>query len=95
VPTGVSDPQALDYLRQTVQEAMRLYPAAPVLFSRRTREATRLGPWQFPARTLFMVPVRLLQVDERWFPEPERPSGPSASNWRSRRAPRRPVPGST
>lgn len=59
------------YLVQTIKEAMRLYPVAPLLMSRRATRAIELGNWIFPARTLFMIPVHSLHHDPRWFPEPE------------------------
>ncbi|PVX71405.1 cytochrome P450 [Paraburkholderia unamae] len=61
---------ALPWLTQTLEETLRLYPAAPVLISRRAQRELNLGPWRFPARTLFMLPVQLMQHDARWFPEP-------------------------
>ena len=64
------DLPALPYLMQTLQETMRLYPAAPVLNSRRSTRPITLGSWQIPARTLFMVPVQLMHHDPRWFPDP-------------------------
>ena len=60
----------LPYLTQTLQETLRLYPAAPVLISRRTTKAIRLGPWQLPERTMVMVPVQLMHHDPTYFPEP-------------------------
>ena len=54
----------------TLQETLRLYPAAPVLLSRRSTKAFTLGGWQLPARTMFTVPVQLMQHDARWFPDP-------------------------
>ncbi|MBN8752633.1 MULTISPECIES: cytochrome P450 [Variovorax] len=68
-PTSQDLPE-LRMLNRTLQEAMRLYPAAPVLFSRRATRPVTLGAWQFPARTMFMVPVQLLHRDARWFEEP-------------------------
>jgi unspecific monooxygenase len=68
---GSVDLAALGYLTQTVQETMRLYPAAPVLLSRRGVQPIELGPWHLPARTLFAVPVWLMHLDERWFPQPQ------------------------
>jgi unspecific monooxygenase len=65
-----ADMAALPYLTQTLQETMRLYPAAPVLLSRRSVAPVTLGGWTFPARTIFTVPVQLMQHDERWFPDP-------------------------
>ena len=62
---------SLPLLTRTLQETLRLYPAAPVLLGRRSTRAITLGPWHLPARTLFLVPVHLLHHDPRWFPEPQ------------------------
>lgn len=70
VPT-VDDLPALGAVTQTLQETMRLYPSAPVLMTRRCTRPITLGPWQLPARTLFLLPVQLMQRDARWFPEPD------------------------
>lgn len=70
-PPTAADIAALPYLAQTLQETMRLYPAAPVLLSRRSVAPITLGGWQIPARTIFTVPVQLIQHDARWFPEPQ------------------------
>lgn len=64
--------QNAGYLSQTLKETMRLYPAAPMLMSRRTTRPLRLGSWTFPARTLFMIPVQAIQADARRFPDPQR-----------------------
>ncbi|QYF91728.1 cytochrome P450 [Massilia sp. PAMC28688] len=61
---------SLRYLTQTVQETLRLYPAAPVLMTRRSRAPIALGAWQFPARTIFTIPIYLLHHDARAFHEP-------------------------
>jgi len=61
---------ALPWLTQTLEETLRLYPAAPVLINRRALRTVDLGPWRFPPRTLFMLPVQLMQHDARWFPDP-------------------------
>ncbi|QVN21872.1 cytochrome P450 [Burkholderia pyrrocinia] len=61
---------SLRYLAQTLDETLRLYPSAPILISRRASRPIALGAWQFPARTLFMLPLQLMHLDERWFPEP-------------------------
>jgi len=68
-PTAADLP-ALDYLGQSLQETLRLYPAAPTLISRRARRPLTLGGWQLPARTIFCIPVQLMHHDARWFPEP-------------------------
>lgn len=62
---------SLPYLTQTIKETLRLYPAAPVLFSRRSTCPITLGAWQLPAHTMFMIPVQLMHHDPRWFPEPQ------------------------
>ncbi|WP_206950601.1 cytochrome P450 [Trinickia acidisoli] len=69
-PTAETMP-SLPYLMQTIKETLRLYPVAPLLISRRSTRPIDLGPWQLPARTLFMLPVQLLHHDSRWFSEPE------------------------
>ncbi len=69
-PTAADLP-VLDYLGRTLQETLRLYPAAPVLISRRALRPITLGGWQLPARTIFAVPLHLMHHDARWFPEPE------------------------
>jgi len=69
-PTA-QDLPALRQLGWSLQEAMRLYPAAPVLISRRCTRPVQLGPWRLPARTLFMIAPGLMQRDARWFPQPD------------------------
>ena len=67
---NANDLAALPYVVQTLKETLRLYPAVPLLFSRRATSPLNLGPWQVPARTLLMVPVQLLHHDPRHFPNP-------------------------
>ena len=69
VPSS-ADLAALPWLHQSLQEAMRLYPAAPVLMTRRSLAPITLGRWRLPARTLFLLPVQAMQQDPRWFPSP-------------------------
>lgn len=68
---SAGDLPALGYLGLTLQETLRLYPAAPILMSRRALKPVRLGGWTLPARTILTVPLGLMQRDPRWFPEPE------------------------
>lgn len=70
MPTA-NDLPSLSYLTRTLQETLRLYPTAPVLFSRRSTRPITLGSWQLPARTMFLVPVQVMHHDPRWFPEPQ------------------------
>lgn len=69
-PTA-QDLPSLTYLDTTLRETLRLYPAAPVLLSRRSLRPITLGGWQLPARTMFMVPVQLMHHDARWFADPQ------------------------
>lgn len=70
LPTAADLP-ALDYLGRTLQETLRLYPAAPILITRRSLRPLTLGGWQLPARTMFGIPLHLMHHDARWFPQPE------------------------
>ncbi|OBR48036.1 cytochrome P450 [Paraburkholderia tropica] len=62
---------SLEYVGHTIKESLRLYPAVPVLFSRRAQGVVQLGDWTFPARTLFVVPVNVIHRDSRWYTDPE------------------------
>lgn len=64
------DLSKLTYLTQTLKETLRLYPAAPLLFTRRLTQAVVLGPWQLPAKTMLVLPIRLMHLDPRWFADP-------------------------
>lgn len=64
------DLRHLPWLGQTLQETLRLYPSAPVLFTRRALRPITLGRWQFPARTMFLLPLQRIQHDPRWFDDP-------------------------
>lgn len=66
-----ADLPRLAYLAQTLNETMRLYPAAPILMSRRSTREIVLGGWTVPKRTMLMIPVFLLHEDARVFPEPQ------------------------
>lgn len=68
---GAADLPALHYLAQTLQETLRRHPAAPVLLTRRATRPITLGGWQFPARTMFTIPMYLLHHDAQLFPEPQ------------------------
>jgi len=68
---SAADLPRLGQLTRTLHETLRLYPAAPVLLSRRATQPVALGGWRFPARTMFTVPVGLIQRDPRLFPEPD------------------------
>lgn len=69
-PPTSEDLARLPILTQSVQEVLRLYPAAPVLLGRRTTAPLELGGWCIPKRTLLIIPVMQIQRDPRWFPDP-------------------------
>ncbi|MBP6861712.1 MAG: cytochrome P450 [Neisseriaceae bacterium] len=62
----------LNYLTQTIEETMRLYPTAPLLMTRRAIAPIELGSWQFPERTLFMIPLQQIQCNEQSYNEPQK-----------------------
>lgn len=68
---SADDLPGLRLLAQTLQETMRLYPAAPLLLSRRTTRPITVGHWQLPARTMIAIPVQQMHHDARWFGEPQ------------------------
>ncbi len=62
----------LDYLKRPwlmsiIREAMRLYPAFPVL-SRKARVATELGPYKIAAQTNVVIPIYVMQRSEKHWP---------------------------
>lgn len=65
------DLAALPYLTATLQETLRLYPAAPLLLTRRSTRPIALGEWDLPPGTMFTVPLQLMHHDPRWFPDPK------------------------
>lgn len=68
---GPADLVHLPWLSATLKEAMRLYPPAPALFSRRAVSAIEVGGWQIPAGAMVRVTPWLLHRDPAAFPEPE------------------------
>lgn len=67
----VEDLPALAYLTQTVKEAMRLYPPAPVLFARRAVSDIEIGPWLIPNGSLVMLSPWVVHRDIRWYDRPD------------------------
>ena len=64
------DLSALSYTGQVVDESLRLYPPAYVLF-REPTEDVRVGPYSIPAGTALTVPVFKLHRDGRFFDHPD------------------------
>ncbi len=69
---GHDDVAALPYLGQTLKEAMRLYPPAAGLMTRRAIEPVTIGGWPLPKGAMLRITPWVLHHDARWFPEPER-----------------------
>lgn len=61
---------SLTYLRQVMNEAMRLYPAFPVL-SRKTREDLELGPYKLEKGTNVVLPIYVTQRSREYWDFPE------------------------
>ncbi|QCK87270.1 cytochrome P450 [Phreatobacter aquaticus] len=69
-PIEASHVEALVYCKQVIQEAMRLYPPAP-LIPRISTEATTLGEDQIFANMPVYVPVYAIHRHKRLWDEPE------------------------
>ncbi|MFI1616592.1 cytochrome P450 [Streptomyces lydicus] len=69
-PTA-ADLDRLPYLTQALKEAMRLYPAAPVV-SRRAVEATEIGGYRIPAGADVVVSPWVTHRNPALWPDPER-----------------------
>jgi cytochrome P450 len=69
LPTA-DDLPALAYLHLTLQETLRLYPATPMLLTRRAVRPIALGGWTFAAGTMFSIPTQAMHHDARWFADP-------------------------
>ncbi|MFC0282993.1 cytochrome P450 [Camelimonas abortus] len=61
----------LAYARQTLQEAMRLYPPAAATV-RTAREAATLGGERIPRRATLVIPIHAIHRHRMLWPEPER-----------------------
>ena len=70
-PLTAAHVDQLVYVKQVFNEAMRLYPPAPVL-TRISLKEGRLGNVTIPAYTGVLVPVYAVHRNERLWPEPER-----------------------
>jgi len=67
----LADIAALPWLTQTIKEALRLYPPAPALLSRRATAEFEVGGYRIPQGALLLLAPGLIQRDARWFPDPE------------------------
>lgn len=68
---GAADAVKLPFLAATLKEAMRLYPPAAALMTRRVRRSFSLAGRTVPAGTLLRITPWVIQRDARWFEQPE------------------------
>ncbi len=61
----------LPWLNASLKEALRLYPAAALLFSRRALQDIHAGPWTIPKGHLISISPYVIHRDERWFADPQ------------------------
>ncbi|MFN7573258.1 MAG: cytochrome P450 [Betaproteobacteria bacterium] len=66
---AATDLPRLPWLAATLKEALRLYPPAAILMTRRTLTTIHAGGFRLPARTLVRVTPWVMHRDERWFPQ--------------------------
>ncbi len=63
--------QQLPWLQASLKEAMRLYPPAAILFTRRALQDIQVGPWTVPQGHLLAFTPYVIQRDARWFESPD------------------------
>ena len=61
----------LPWLQASLKEALRLYPPASTLFSRRACQDIKAGPWKISKGSLIAFTPYVIQRDPRWFEAPE------------------------
>lgn len=61
----------MPWLQASLKEALRLYPPAALLFTRRTCKDVTIGPWHLPKGHLISLTPYVIQRDARWFESPE------------------------
>jgi cytochrome P450 len=66
------DVSRLLYLGGSLKEALRLYPPAPGLITRRTLRDIALGEWTIPKGVMVRITPWVVHRDARWFSEPTR-----------------------
>ncbi len=63
--------QQLPWLQASLKEAMRLYPPAAVLMTRRTIKDVKVGSWTLSKGQLIAFTPYVIQRDPRWFESPD------------------------
>jgi cytochrome P450 len=71
-PIRYEDVAGLRYLTWSLKEALRLYPPASALISRRTIREVTLGDWHIPKGAMVRVTPWLVHRDARWFADSTR-----------------------
>ena len=61
----------MPWLQASLKEALRLYPPAAILFTRRACEDLTVGPWTVPKGHLIALTPYAIQRDPRWFESPD------------------------
>lgn len=69
-PPTLESLRSLPFTDMVLNEAMRLYPPAPVV-SRTAAEDTEVGGYPIPAGAELIIWLYFTHHDPRWFPEPE------------------------
>ena len=69
-PPTLESLRSLQFTDMVLNEAMRLYPPAPVV-SRTAAEDTEVGGYKIPAGAELIIWLYFTHHDPRWFPEPE------------------------
>ena len=64
------DTTRLPYVTSTLKEALRLYPPASALISRRTLRDVQLGQWTITKGSMVRITPWVVHRDARWFAEP-------------------------
>jgi cytochrome P450 len=57
----------MPWLQASIKEALRLYPPAALLFTRRACQNIKAGPWTIPKGSLIAFTPYVIQRDPRWF----------------------------
>lgn len=63
--------QQMPWLQASLKEALRLYPPAAILFTRRALTDLQVGPWIVPKGQLLAFTPYVIQRDARWFESPD------------------------
>lgn len=67
-----ADLPKLRYLRQIIQESIRLYPPAIGTFARQNEEEIQVGGYSIPKKSIVYTFSYVTQRDKRWFADPTR-----------------------